>query len=67
MQTTPPLKHAHLQKFQLETLFHMFYSMPKDLLQALDSPSPVCARRRRLREPRNMTAGDLIGPQRAFF
>eukprot|EP00622_Pseudochattonella_farcimen_P004657 FR740084.1.p1 GENE.FR740084.1~~FR740084.1.p1 ORF type:complete len:180 (+),score=14.75 FR740084.1:40-540(+) len=34
MQQTPPLKHAHLQKFQLETLFHIFYAMPKDLLQA---------------------------------
>merc|ERR1712032_1663865 len=28
MQQTPPLKHAHLQKFQLETLFHIFYAMP---------------------------------------
>lgn len=34
MQTPPPLKHAHLQKFQLETLFLIFYSMPKDILQA---------------------------------
>lgn len=33
MQQTPPLKHAHLQKFQLETLFYIFYAMPKDLLQ----------------------------------
>jgi CCR4-NOT transcription complex subunit 2 len=34
MAQAPPLKHAHLQKFQLETLFHIFYAMPKDLLQA---------------------------------
>ena len=34
MPTPPPLKHAHLQKFQLETLFHIFYAMPKDILQA---------------------------------
>jgi len=34
MAAPPPLKHAHLQKFQLETLFHIFYAMPKDLLQA---------------------------------
>ena len=34
MATPPPLKHAHLQKFQLETLFHIFYAMPKDLHQA---------------------------------
>ena len=34
MQTPPPLKHAHLQKFQLETLFHIFYAMPKDIFQA---------------------------------
>lgn len=34
MTTPPPLKHAHLHKFQLETLFYIFYAMPKDLLQA---------------------------------
>mmetsp|Transcript_61 Transcript_61/g.69 ORF Transcript_61/g.69 Transcript_61/m.69 type:complete len:534 (-) Transcript_61:215-1816(-) len=34
MATPPPLKHAHLHKFQLETLFYIFYAMPKDLLQA---------------------------------
>jgi CCR4-NOT transcription complex subunit 2 len=34
MQAPPSLKHSHLQKFQLETLFHVFYSMPRDLLQA---------------------------------
>jgi CCR4-NOT transcription complex subunit 2 len=30
----PSLKAEHLTKFQLETLFYMFYNMPKDLLQA---------------------------------
>jgi CCR4-NOT transcription complex subunit 2 len=30
----PSLKGEHLSKFQLETLFYMFYSMPKDILQA---------------------------------
>ena len=30
----PSLKTEHLSKFQLETLFYMFYSMPKDILQA---------------------------------
>lgn len=31
----PTLKTDHLAKFQMETLFHMFYSMPRDLLQAV--------------------------------
>ena len=31
---TPPLKTGHLSKFQLETLFYVFYAMPKDVLQA---------------------------------
>eukprot|EP01038_Epipyxis_sp_PR26KG_P006511 gene6511-8949_t len=31
---TPSLKSEHLSKFQIETLFYMFYSMPKDILQA---------------------------------
>lgn len=30
----PSLKAEHLSKFQIETLFYMFYSMPKDILQA---------------------------------
>lgn len=30
----PALKTSHLSKFQLETLFHIFYAMPKDILQA---------------------------------
>jgi hypothetical protein len=32
----PPtaLKTAHLEKFQLETLFYIFYAMPRDVLQA---------------------------------
>lgn len=30
----PSLKSEHLSKFQLETLFYMFYSMPKDILQS---------------------------------
>lgn len=30
----PPLKTSHLSKFQLETLFYIFYAMPKDVLQA---------------------------------
>lgn len=30
----PTLKADHLSKFQVETLFYMFYAMPKDLLQA---------------------------------
>ena len=34
MQSQPSLKTSHLNKFQLETLFHIFYSMPKDILQA---------------------------------
>merc|ERR1719253_2309354 len=29
----PALKTSHLSKFQLETLFYIFYSMPKDTLQ----------------------------------
>lgn len=29
----PALKTSHLTKFQLETLFYIFYNMPKDLLQ----------------------------------
>eukprot|EP01032_Pedospumella_encystans_P021293 gene21293-24163_t len=31
----PSLKNEHLSKFQLETLFYMFYSMPRDILQAV--------------------------------
>lgn len=27
------LKTGHLEKFQLETLFYIFYAMPKDQLQ----------------------------------
>jgi CCR4-NOT transcription complex subunit 2 len=34
MASPPPLKQGHLHKFQLETLFYIFYAMPKDLLQA---------------------------------
>ena len=30
----PALKLDHLTKFTVETLFYMFYSMPRDLLQA---------------------------------
>lgn len=30
----PPLKTSHLTKFQLETLFYVFYAMPKDVLQS---------------------------------
>lgn len=30
----PVLKMTHLSKFHLETLFYVFYSMPKDVLQA---------------------------------
>ncbi|OQR83885.1 hypothetical protein ACHHYP_14138 [Achlya hypogyna] len=30
----PVLKTSHLSKFQLETLFYIFYSMPKDVVQA---------------------------------
>lgn len=30
----PALKTTHLSKFHLETLFFIFYSMPKDVLQA---------------------------------
>lgn len=29
----PPLKTSHFPKFQLETLFYIFYNMPKDMLQ----------------------------------
>ena len=29
----PPLKTSHLSKFQLETLFYIFYAMPRDVLQ----------------------------------
>lgn len=33
--TQPPaLKTGHLSKFQLETLFYIFYTLPKDVLQA---------------------------------
>jgi len=30
----PALKTGHLAKFQLETLFYIFYALPKDILQA---------------------------------
>jgi CCR4-NOT transcription complex subunit 2 len=30
----PALKTGHLSKFQQETLFYIFYALPKDLLQA---------------------------------
>jgi CCR4-NOT transcription complex subunit 2 len=30
----PVLKTTHLSKFQLETLFFIFYAMPKDVVQA---------------------------------
>lgn len=30
----PQLKQAHLQKFSLETLFYIFFNMPRDTLQA---------------------------------
>ena len=30
----PALKTGHLSKFQLETLFHIFYALPRDVLQA---------------------------------
>merc|ERR1712166_470329 len=31
----PTLKTGHIQKFQLETLFYIFYMLPKDTLQAV--------------------------------
>jgi len=31
----PTLKSGHIQKFQLETLFYIFYMLPKDTLQAV--------------------------------
>lgn len=31
----PPLKVSHFSKFQLETLFYIFYNMPRDVLQQL--------------------------------
>jgi len=31
----PTLKAGHIQKFQLETLFYIFYMLPKDTLQAV--------------------------------
>jgi len=31
----PPLKPEHLSKFHTETLFYMFYQLPRDLLQAI--------------------------------
>ncbi|KAJ1436601.1 hypothetical protein B484DRAFT_445603 [Ochromonadaceae sp. CCMP2298] len=34
MMNPPTLKAEHLSKFQIETLFYMFYSMPRDILQA---------------------------------
>ena len=30
----PPLKTGHFAKFQLETIFYIFYALPKDILQA---------------------------------
>jgi len=30
----PPLKTGHFAKFQLETVFYIFYALPKDILQA---------------------------------
>jgi len=30
----PTLKADHLSRFQLETLFYMFFAMPRDILQA---------------------------------
>jgi len=30
----PALKTGHLSKFQLETLFYIFYALPQDVLQA---------------------------------
>ena len=30
----PALKTGHLSKFQVETLFYIFYALPKDVLQA---------------------------------
>ena len=32
---TPSLKNEHLVKFAIETVFYMFYSMPRDLMQAV--------------------------------
>lgn len=32
---TPSLKNEHLTKFAIETVFYMFYSMPRDLMQAV--------------------------------
>jgi CCR4-NOT transcription complex subunit 2 len=37
MMHPPSLKSEHLSKFQIETLFYMFYAMPKDILQACAS------------------------------
>lgn len=30
----PALKTGHLSKFQVETLFYIFYALPRDVLQA---------------------------------
>ena len=37
MQHPPSLKTEHFAKFQIDTLFYMFYSMPRDILQALSA------------------------------
>mmetsp|Transcript_18667 Transcript_18667/g.61059 ORF Transcript_18667/g.61059 Transcript_18667/m.61059 type:complete len:101 (+) Transcript_18667:1516-1818(+) len=31
----PPLKTSHLSKFQLETLFYIFYAMPRDVCKCV--------------------------------
>ena len=36
----PPLKTSHLSKFQLETLFYIFYAMPRDVLQVRLARAP---------------------------
>lgn len=52
----PPLKTSHLSKFQLETLFYIFYAMPKDVCVYLEfSSDTVPLRCYRRMQPRNCT------------
>lgn len=37
MMPPPTLKFEHLSKFTIETVFYIFYSMPRDLMQTLAS------------------------------
>ena len=60
----PALKTGHFSKFQLETLFYIFYNMPRDTLQVCAPTRARAARRPRPRAPPRGPSRPQAAPDR---